>query len=473
MNTDKLPLAVRFKPRSSADIANNKEAVNEFRLWLRGWERGVPDKKAAFLHGPPGIGKTSTVHVLAAEMGFDLLEINASDYRTRTRMEELIGRAATQNITIFGKRRMILFDEMEGISGHEDQGGIAAIIEIIKETRSPIILITTTITENNEEKFRSLRDKAKIIEFRPVPTIDVYTRLVKIAHELGLDAPQDALEALAVHSQGDLRSAINDLESIARGKNSINIEDVSNLGVRDRREYTPTIIQNIFSARTVWEARKAISQAYVNHEELFDWIYENLPLILDDRRDLYEGLMALSRADIQSRRATMSSYRLQKYMFNTMTAGVAFSRSHSEGFGLKKQLTTAISKLGYPPYAFIFNETPSGLMVKPVKYMGDEWRKVNESLRSMGAMWVRGGNGWIVPYVRAPQIKWRYIRTYHSRRILTSLSEKLALKCHSSKKEIISEIIPLMRLMYKNQKMAEEMSAWLELDEDETNWIRS
>ncbi len=472
MSNDRLPWAVRFRPRTVADIADNREAVNELKLWLRGWEKGVPKERAVFLHGPPGTGKTSTVHVLAEELGFDLLEINASDYRTRTRMEELIGRATTQNVTIFGKRRLILFDEMEGVSGHEDLGGISAIVDIIKTTRVPIILIATAIAEGNEEKFRPLRDKTIAIEFKPVPTMDVYAKLERIAKELRLDAPPEALEALSVHSIGDLRSAINDLESIARGKGAVAVEDVEKLSVRDRQDYTPAIVLNIFAAKTLWEARKSINQAYIEHEELFDWIYENLPLILDDKRDLAEGLEALSRADIYAKRARMSSYRLQKYMFNAMTGGVAFSRGHSEGLGLRRQVSTAVAKLGYQQSAFAYQETAQGMLVKPIKYMGDDWRRVNDALRGLGATWVRGGNGWAIPYLRPPQLKWRYIRTYHSRRKLQAVAAKVAIKCHISSKEAVSEVIPLLRLMYRNKEGAEATTAWLDLEEDEVDWLK-
>jgi replication factor C large subunit len=473
MSADRLPWAVRFRPRTVADIVDNREAVNELRLWLRSWERGVPKERAIFLHGPPGTGKTCSVHVLAEELGFDLLEINASDYRTRTRMEELIGRAATQNITIFGKKRLILFDEMEGVSGHEDQGGIAAISDIIKMTRVPVILIATAIAEDNEEKFRPLRNNTQAIEFKPVPTVDVYTKLERIARALKLDAPPDSLEALAIHSEGDLRSAINDLESIARGKGGLTVADIEGLGRRDRKEYTPAILHNIFAAKTLHEARKAINQAYVDHEELFDWIYENLPLILDDREDLVDGLEALARADVYAKRARNSSYRLQKYMFNSMTGGVAFSRERSEGLGLRRQMMTAVAKLGYPQSAFVYQETVGGILVKPMKYMGDDWKRINEALRGLGAAWIRGGNCWTIPYLRPPQLKWRYIRTYHSRRKLQAVAAKVALKCHISSKEAVSEVIPLLRLMYKDKATAELTSAWLELEEDEVNWLKA
>ena len=302
--------------------------------------------------------------------------------------------------------------------------------------------------------------------------MDVYAKLERISKELKLDAPPDALDALAVHSTGDLRSAINDLESIARGKGAVSVEDVEKLSVRDRQDYTPAIVLNIFSAKTLWEARKSINQAYIEHEELFDWIYENLPLILDDKRDLDEGLDALSRADIYAKRARMSSYRLQKYMFNAMTGGVAFTRGHSEGLGLRKQVSTAVAKLGYQQSAFAYQETAQGMLVKPIKYMGDDWRRVNDALRGLGAMWVRGGNGWSIPYLRPPQLKWRYIRTYHSRRKLQSVAAKVALKCHISSKEAVSEVIPLLRLMYSNKEGGEATTAWLELEEDEVDWLK-
>ncbi len=466
-----MPWAVRFRPRIVADIADNRDAINELRLWLRTWEKGIPEKRAVFLHGPPGTGKTSSVHVLAEELGFDLLEINASDYRTRTRMEELIGRATTQNVTIFGKRRLILFDEMEGVSGHEDMGGIAAISDIIKTTRVPIVLIATAIAEDNEEKFRPLRDKAQPIEYKPIPTLDIYSKLERIVRELNLQATPEAIEALAIHSGGDLRSAINDMEVTARGKGAVTVEGVEDLGNRDKQEYTPIIVHNIFAAKTLQEARRTINQAYVDHEEIFDWIYENLPLILDDKRDLVEGLEALARADIYAKRARSSSYRLQKYMFNAMTGGVALSRTRSEGFGLRRQVITAAAKLGYTQNTFIFQETANGLIVKPVKYLGDNWRQVNEAFRGLGAMWIRGGNGWAIPYLRPPQLKWRYIRTYQSRRKLQSVAVKVALKCHVSSNEAVSEVIPLLRLIYKDKAMAEATTAWLELEEDEVDWL--
>jgi len=467
------PWSSRFRPKRVAEVSGNREAILELRRWLQSWEKGIPKERAAFLHGPPGVGKTASVQALAAEMGFDLLEVNASDYRTRTRLEELIGRAATQSVTIFGRRRLILFDEMEGISGREDLGGIAAIADIIKNTRSPIVLIATSVGEENEEKFRPLRDKALIIEYRPVPFLEVYDRLASIVKEMKVDASEEALEALAVRAEGDVRSAINDLESLAWGKEKVAIEDVESLGRRDRQEYTPDVIRAIFSSRNLREARRAVSQSYIGHEELFDWIYENLPLILDDPGDLDEGLEALARADVYDHRARSSNYRLQKYMFTMMSGGVSFAKRRSEGLGLSRQILATAARLGYPQNAFTFHETADGLLVRPVRYLGDDWRRVNEALRGLGASWVRGGNGWSIPYIRPPQLKWRYIRTYQSRQRLRSVSEKVAARCRVSRKEAVSDVIPLMRVMFKGSgEMGDGIAGWLDLEDDEAAWLR-
>jgi hypothetical protein len=139
-----------------------------------------------------------------------------------------------------------------------------------------------------------------------------------------------------------------------------------------------------------------------------------------------------------------------------------------------KQVRTKIAELGFPPGEFNLMESPDGIMIKPVRYLGKDWRQVNTTLRSIGASWVRGGGCWSLPYYRAPQLVWRYRRTYHSRRRLRSVSERVAEKCHISTREAVSEVIPLLKVIYKeDSEMAQDLSSWLELDEKESGWLSS
>jgi len=197
--------------------------------------------------------------------------------------------------------------------------------------------------------------------------------------------------------------------------------------------------------------------------------------VLDNPEDLAEGMDALSRADIHQTRAKRTqNFRLLKYMFNEMTGGVALARSHSEGMGLLDQAISVVEKLGFPKSAFTIRETPGGLLMKPVKYLGNDWKRVNVAFRGMGASWMRDVGGWAVPYFRSPQTKWRYIRTFHSRRRRKSIAVRLAEKCHISSQEAISEVLPLVRvIMESNEEMADGISRWLELEDKEADWLKA
>ena len=472
--TESQPWSSRFRPCTLKEIVGNERAIRQLQTWLKSWEREIPKQRAAFLHGPPGVGKTCSVVALANDLGYDILEVNASDYRTRKKLDALIGRSIRQRVTITGKRRMILFDELEGISGRQDHGGIGAIAAIIKKTEIPVVLVATSIGERWEDKFRPLRDVSLHIEYNSVPFSLILMRIRAIAEELEIHVDEDVLELLADRAEGDLRSTINDLEAIARGRTRVTMVEASGLSVRDRKDYTPDALMKMFSAKTLRDARRIISSAHIPYDDLFNWIYENLPLVLDDASDLAEGMDALSRADIHQTRARRTqNYRLIKYMFDEMTGGVALSRRNSDGVGLLKLARIKVAELGFPPGDFTIIESPDGIMIKPNRYLKDDWRRVNEAFRSMGAGWVRGGGCWNLPYFRSPQLIWRYRRTWHSRRRRRSVAERLADKCHISTKEAVAEVIPLVKVIFEeNEAMARDISGWLRLEDKEADWLK-
>jgi len=473
--TESQPWSNRFKPYTLKEIAGNEEAIRHLQIWLKSWERGAPKRRAAFLYGPPGVGKTCTVTTLAIEQGYELMEVNASDYRTKKKLDALIGRSIHQRVTITGKRRMILFDEMEGISGRQDHGGIGAIVAIIKRTEIPVVLIATSIGEKWEDKFRPLRDISLHIEYVAVPFSQSLARLKMIVGELGIHVDEDVLEMLADQARGDLRSMINDLEAIGRGQSRITMAEASSLTNRDRKDYTPDALMKMFSAKTLSDARKIISSAHIPYDDLFKWIYENLPFILDDISELAEGMDALSRADIHQTRAKRSqNYRLIKYMFDEMTGGVALARRNSEGVGLLKMARVKVAKLGFAPHEFAIIESPDGIRITPNRYLKDGWGRVNEAFRLMGGLWVRGAGCWILPYFRSPQLIWRYRRTWHSRRLRKSIAKKMGERCHISTREVVAEVIPLLKVIYvEDVSMAKGISRWLKLEDKEVEWLRS
>ena len=70
---------VEHKPKSLKEVVGNRDAIQKFVNWVKSWEKGAPKKRAAFLYGPPGIGKTVTVEALANDFHMEFVEKNASD----------------------------------------------------------------------------------------------------------------------------------------------------------------------------------------------------------------------------------------------------------------------------------------------------------------------------------------------------------------------------------------------------------
>ena len=151
---------LKHKPRTLKDVIGNKQAIQTLIEWVKAWNKAAPKKKAAFLYGPPGIGKTVTVEALAHDLDMELVEKNASDYRTEDAVKRFAG-IASQYATLFGKKRLILFDELDGITGTQDRGGVKALTEIIKTTRCPIVLIANNAYD---PRFTNLRRYCMLIQ---------------------------------------------------------------------------------------------------------------------------------------------------------------------------------------------------------------------------------------------------------------------------------------------------------------------
>ena len=77
----------KYRPHRLDDFIGNLEARSHIIKWLTTWVNG---KKPLLIVGPPGVGKTSFVHILSTDYDFDLIEMNASDSRTRDMLESRV-----------------------------------------------------------------------------------------------------------------------------------------------------------------------------------------------------------------------------------------------------------------------------------------------------------------------------------------------------------------------------------------------
>lgn len=318
-----IPWIIKYRPKRVAEVVDQDEAKNEFIAWLNKWLVGKPDKKAALLHGPPGCGKTSLVEAAAREYKLELIEMNASDFRRREDINRIAKVAATK-ASLFGKRKIILLDEVDGISATADKGALEAILDLINVTRHPIVL---TANDPWDPKLKTLRDNCKLIGFKRLPKKTVISVLRTICQREGLICEYAALDYIAERAEGDLRSAINDLQAVAATTKKITLDIVKAVVYSRYREYNPfEMLRKLFISKYIWQAKSALSSSNLDYDMIMQWIAENLPNQYSDPEELWKAYEALARADqYMGRIIKTQSWDLLAYAMD-MAAAVAIAQ---------------------------------------------------------------------------------------------------------------------------------------------------
>jgi DNA polymerase III delta prime subunit len=130
----RLPLAERLRPTRLDDVLGNPEARHALRAWAERWRSGIPSgHRAALLYGPPGTGKTSAALALASDLGWSVVEMNASDARNETAIDRVAGRASITHTLLGGfrpgevHRALIVLDEADSLTGRVTESPRASL----------------------------------------------------------------------------------------------------------------------------------------------------------------------------------------------------------------------------------------------------------------------------------------------------------------------------------------------------------
>ncbi len=337
--------AEKYRPRTLKEIVGNKKAVQDLRTWAEKWLSGIPERRAVILHGPAGVGKTSTAHALARDLGWEVIELNASDQRTAGVIEKVAGSAASMN-TLFGGKRLIILDEADNIHGTADRGGMRAIAGIIKSTLQPIVLIANDIYGLTP----TIRNLCMEIKFGSVQSRSMVPALKKVCESEEILCSPDAVQQIAEGAGGDLRSAINDLQAAATGRKALDVEDLSTSG-RDVKENIFKAMQRIFKSTDCKKALEAARGLDENPEDLVHWIDENLPFQYASKdgnlEDIKTGFGYLSKADLYLGRVKKrQNYGMWRYASMLMVCGTAVSKTRPYPGFIKYQPPSLWKKMG-------------------------------------------------------------------------------------------------------------------------------
>jgi replication factor C large subunit len=243
---------------------------------------------------------------------------------------------------LFFKGKIILVDEIDGVSGQEDRGGVSAIAELIQESGFPIVM---TANDPFDKKFAPIRKKAELLEFHALNYLSIYNVLKSIAKKEKIEYDDEALKCLARSVGGDLRAAINDLQTLSNEKR-LTKEDLASLSEREQRESIMQALLKVFKTTDPNIAKYAYKDIAEDLDELFMWVDENLPKEYLKPEDLSKAMSNLALADVyKGRIRRWQYYRFYVYCYDLLSVGIALSKDEKYKHFVNYTPTTRILKM--------------------------------------------------------------------------------------------------------------------------------
>src|SRR5579872_1304443 len=273
----------KYRPKNLLEMIGNEEAKESFVKWLAKWVKGT---KPILLVGPPGIGKTTMALLGAKYFGYDLISLNASDVRNKQRLQDVLN-PVLGNAGLLGKI-MIFVDEVDGIHGRADFGGVGALVDILKEPTVPIILAANS---DSSDKMKDIKKTTATIRMKPIPPRLLRFYLEAILRKEGASLKIGTMIKLVLDSRGDIRSILNSAQAL-----------VSGFELQTEKSFETTDIESainaFFKAKSSEEAMAILYSLRIDPQEKINAFYSSVITSALSKEDMKEMLDVISEADI-------------------------------------------------------------------------------------------------------------------------------------------------------------------------------
>ncbi|KFQ77796.1 Replication factor C subunit 1, partial [Phaethon lepturus] len=328
--TERLLWVDKYKPVSLKAIIGQQgeqSCANKLLRWLRNWHKNTSEDgqaktnktggkddgsafKAALLSGPPGVGKTTTASLVCKELGYSYVELNASDTRSKNSLKEIVAESLNNtsikdfcsgtSSSVSGKHVLIM-DEVDGMAGNEDRGGIQELIGLIRHTKIPIICMCN---DRNHPKIRSLVHYCFDLRFQRPRLEQIKGAMMSIAFKEGLKIPPPAMQEIILAANQDIRQVLHNLNMWCAKDKSLTYDEAKTDASRAKKDIKLgpfDVVRKVFAT-----GEEASRMSLIDKSDLFFHDYSLAPLFVQENYvhvkpaaaggNLKKHLVLLSRA---------------------------------------------------------------------------------------------------------------------------------------------------------------------------------
>jgi len=308
----------KYRPTCFEEVREQELAIVKIKEFVNNFNKF--NKNALILYGPPGTGKTTLAYVISSETNSEIFELNASDLRNKNKLQEVLKPAIEQKSLIKDKK-IILVDEVDGISD-ADRGGLQELLSLIDNSQYPVIITANDIWDR---KLSPLRKKAELVQLKELGYRAIKDVMIQILRKENLFVDNNILTSIAINAKGDLRAAINDLQTLSK------IKEHKGITIDERNKETDIFntLRIIFKEKPKNELLNIFDSVNMSIDEIILWIEENIPSEYQGE-ELARAYEVLSKVDIFKGRIYKQQYwRFLTYENILLSYGISASKKTS------------------------------------------------------------------------------------------------------------------------------------------------